>query len=245
MTGEIFTCGEINERLWWLRRKSDAHGPPDTIHTAHITRGHLTSHLCQLLSHLLSCRQKKIKVAQTNYTRLCVVWVVEENQNWFYMTDVMVVSQGWFVYFFNYFFLHGLLARVAGQEVNEVLSSVQLLSRGTKGGHMSLTGFLPSSISLTLGASKQIMLGGCLALRRSFCASCRSRRSFVVSSNFCWIFRASVMDNKHARLCLLSVQHLHVPKTSLIFFKPCCRLLWLTVILMSELRESRETLMGY
>lgn len=29
------------------------------------------------------------------------------------------------------------------------------------------------------------------------------------------------------------------------FLKPCCRLLWLTVILMSELRESRETLMGY
>lgn len=63
---EIFTCGKINERLWWLCRKSDAHGPPNAIHIAHITRGHLTSHLRQLLGHLLSCRQKKIKVAQTN-----------------------------------------------------------------------------------------------------------------------------------------------------------------------------------
>lgn len=72
MTGEIFTCGKINERLWWLCRKSDAHGPPDAIHTAHITRGHLTSHLCQLLSHLLSCRQKKIKVAKLYKTLCCL-----------------------------------------------------------------------------------------------------------------------------------------------------------------------------
>lgn len=101
MTGEIFTRGKINEGLWWLW-KSDAHGPPDAIHAAHITRGHLTSHLCQLLSHLLSCRQK-IKVAQTNYTRLRIVWVVEENQNWFYMTDVVVVSQGCFFFILFYF----------------------------------------------------------------------------------------------------------------------------------------------
>lgn len=55
---------------------------------------------------------------------------------------------------------------------------------------------LPSSISFEVGAIKQIMLGGCLALRRSFCASCKSRSSFVVSSNFCWKCRASVTDRK-------------------------------------------------
>lgn len=63
-------------------------------------------------------------------------------------------------------------------------------------------GLLPSSSSLAVGASKQIMLGGCLALRRSFWASCKSRRSFVVSSSFCWKCRASVTERQHT-CCLI------------------------------------------
>lgn len=53
---------------------------------------------------------------------------------------------------------------------------------------------LPSSSSFSVGASRQIMLGGCLVLKRSFCASCKSRRSLVVSSNFCWTRKASATE---------------------------------------------------
>lgn len=89
------------------------------------------------------------------------------------------------------------LCRMARKEVNGVLEVYSWNKRGP-----CTERLLPSSSSLAVGASKQIMLGGCLALRRSFCASCRSRRSFVVSSNFCWKCRASVTgrekDNTHA-----------------------------------------------
>lgn len=46
------------------------------------------------------------------------------------------------------------------------------------------------------------MLGGCLTLKRSRCASCSSRRSFVVSSNFCWKCWASDAK-KHMHTLLL------------------------------------------
>lgn len=51
---------------------------------------------------------------------------------------------------------------------------------------------LPSSNSFSVGASRQIMLGGCLVLKRSFCASCKSCNSLVVSSSFRWTRKASV-----------------------------------------------------
>lgn len=50
---------------------------------------------------------------------------------------------------------------------------------------------LPSSNSFSVGASRQIMLGGCFVLKRSFCASCKSCNSLVVSSSFRWTRKAS------------------------------------------------------
>lgn len=54
---DFLTCGEVNERVCWLWRQSDAHGPPDAVHAAHVTRSHLTRHLRQVLRHLLSCQR--------------------------------------------------------------------------------------------------------------------------------------------------------------------------------------------
>lgn len=55
----------------------------------------------------------------------------------------------------------------------------------------------PRSSSLAVGANKQIMFGGCLALSRSFCASWRLCSSLVVSSSLCWNCRASVDRDAH------------------------------------------------
>lgn len=70
---------------------------------------------------------------------------------------------------------------------------------------------LPSSSSLAVGASKQIMFGGCLALRRSLWTSCKLRRSFVVSSNFCWMFRASVWGKENTQRVNTSSEFLQLP----------------------------------
>ena len=176
---EVFTCSEVDEGPEWLCRQSDAHGLPDAVHTADVTRGHLTGELSQVPRYLLSCRQK-----QTENVSL-KDGIFEENIPG---NEVSVESD------------HCLTV----DSCLELKDKPRVCKWRTKVGHDALTErLLPSSSSLAVGASRQIMLGGCLALRRSFCASCKSRRSFVVSSNFCWKCRASVTDQAtHTQLIL-------------------------------------------
>lgn len=61
---------------------------------------------------------------------------------------------------------------------------------------------VPSCNSFTVGASRQIILGGCLALSLSLWASCRSLSKTVVSSSFFWNCSASETrtESRSARL---------------------------------------------
>ncbi len=66
-------------------------------------------------------------------------------------------------------------------------------------GHLlCLCVYVPSCSSLAVGASRQMMFGGCLALSLSFWTFCSSLSNTVVSSSFCWKCSAS---NRERGIC--------------------------------------------
>ena len=57
-----FTCSEVYEGSRWFWGYSDAHGLPDAIDAADVTRGHLASQLRQVPGHLLSCGDIRMNI---------------------------------------------------------------------------------------------------------------------------------------------------------------------------------------
>lgn len=59
------TCSEVYKWPRWFWRYSNAHGLPDAVNAADVTWGHLASQICQVPSHLLSCKVKRRNIEES------------------------------------------------------------------------------------------------------------------------------------------------------------------------------------
>lgn len=61
------TCVQVYKGVLYSAREWNTHGLPDTIYTAHLTRGHLTGQLGQVTRNFLRCKNGKGR-------QTCLLW---------------------------------------------------------------------------------------------------------------------------------------------------------------------------